>query len=239
MNDDTTIMTNCERVIGGRNCLLYGQKDPKCLLIWMLGNDERNDVAGMAAMIAADCDVPFVMAACFIDDWEGELAPWADPALSKRPEVGSMARKTLRNVTDVILQELIKQYGILPVVLGGYSLAGMFALWAASETDCLDGVAAASPSLWIRDWLLYAEAHPVKAKQAYLSLGDREEKTRNPVLSRVGDCVRGEYDLLKQQLGEANCVLEWNVGGHFADADKRLAKGFVWNLRRIGMLGGL
>ena len=120
----------------------------------------------------------------------------------------------------------------LPVVLGGYSLAGLFALWAASETDGMDGVAAASPSVWIRDWLPYAESHPVKAKRVYLSLGDREEKTRNPVLSRVGDCVRGEYDLLKRQLGETNCALEWNIGGHFADADKRLAKGFVWNLRR-------
>ncbi len=233
MNDIPQNMTVCERIIGGRSCLLYGQEDPKCLLIWMLGSDERNDVAGMAAMIAAECDVPFVMAACCIDDWEGELTPWADPALSKRPEVGSIAQKTLQNVTEDILPELIKQYGKLPVVLGGYSLAGMFALWAASETDCLDGVAAASPSLWIRDWLSYAEAHPVKAKQAYLSLGDREEKTRNPVLSRVGDCVRGEYDLLKRQLGETNCVLEWNVGGHFSDADKRLAKGFVWNLQRF------
>ena len=230
-------MMEQEATIGGRNCLLYGLENPKCLLIWMLGSDERNDVAGMAAMIAAECDVPFVMAACFINDWESELTPWADPALSKCPEVGSMAQQTLRNVTEDILSELFKQYRKLPVVLGGYSLAGMFALWAASETDCLDGVAAASPSLWIRDWLPYAEAHPLKAKQAYLSLGDREEKTRNPVLSRVGDCVRSEYDLLKRQLGETNCVLEWNVGGHFADADKRLAKGFVWNLRRIDTLG--
>ena len=229
-------MMEQEVIIGGRNCLLYGQEDPKCLLIWMLGSDERNDVAGMAAMIANACNIPFVLAAYCVDDWERDLTPWPDPFLSKQPEVGKMAGETLRSVMGILLPELHKQYGKLPVILGGYSLAGMFTLWAASETDCLDGVAAASPSLWIRDWLSYAEAHPVKAKQAYLSLGDREEKTRNPVLSRVGDCVRGEYDLLKRQLGEANCVLEWNIGGHFADADKRLAKGFVWNLDRFGKL---
>jgi hypothetical protein len=226
-------MMEKEWTIGGRNCLLIGQDNPKCLLIWMLGSDERNDVAGMAAMIAAACDVPFVLAAFFIDDWERDLTPWPDPFLDKRPEVGKMAGKTLHAVTELLLPELVKRYGKLPVVLGGYSLAGLFALWGASETDGFDGVAAASPSVWLRDWLSYAESRPVKAKRVYLSLGDREEKTRNPVLSRVGDCIRGEYDLLKQQLGETNYTLEWNVGGHFADADKRLAKGFVWNLQQL------
>ncbi len=222
-----------KKIVSGRECLICEQPDPKCLLIWMLGSDERNDVAGMAEMIAAACDVPFVLAACFVDDWERDLTPWADPFLDKRPEVGKMAGETLHAVTDLLLPELVKRYGKLPVVLGGYSLAGLFALWAASETDGFDGVAAASPSVWIRNWLSYAESHPVKAKRVYLSLGDREEKTRNPVLSRVGDCIRGEYDLLKRQLGETNCTLEWNVGGHFADADKRLAKGFVWNLQQL------
>ena len=228
-------MMEQEWTIGGRSCLLFGQEDPKCLMIWMLGSDERNDVVGMAAMIADACDIPFVLAAYCVDDWERDLTPWPDPFLSKQPEVGKMAGETLHGVTDLLLPELHKRYGTLPIVLGGYSLAGLFALWAASETDGLDGVAAASPSVWLRDWLPYAESHPVKAKRVYLSLGDREEKTRNPVLSRVGDCVRGEYGLLKQQLGETNCTLEWNVGGHFADADKRLAKGFAWNLRFINL----
>ena len=219
-----------KKIVSGRECLICEQPEPKCLLIWMLGNDERNDVAGMAEMIAAACDVPFTLAAFFVDDWECDLTPWPDPFLDKRLEVGKMAGDTLHAVTDLLLLELVKRYGKLPVVLGGYSLAGLFALWAASETDGFDGVAAASPSVWLRDWLSYAESHPVKAKRVYLSLGDREEKTRNPVLSHVGDCIRGEYDLLKRQLSETNCTLEWNVGGHFADADKRLAKGFVWNL---------
>ena len=228
-------MMDQEWTIGGKSCLLVEQDNPKCLLIWMLGNDERNDVSGMVEMIAAACDVPFVLTAFFVDDWERDLTPWPDPFLSKSPEVGKMAQKTLHSLTELVLPELIKRYGKLPVILGGYSLAGLFALWTTSEMDSFDGVAAASPSVWIRDWLSYAESHPVKAKRVYLSLGDREEKARNPVLSRVGDCVRGEYDLLKRQLGETNCTLEWNVGGHFVDADKRLAKGFVWNLQQLTM----
>ncbi|MBO7091331.1 MAG: hypothetical protein J6W23_06065, partial [Victivallales bacterium] len=136
-------MMEQEWTIGGRSCLLFGQEDPKCLLIWMLGSDERNDVAGMAAMIADACDIPFVMAAYCVDDWERDLTPWPDPFLDKRPEVGKMAGKTLHAVTDSLLPELVKQYGKLPIVLGGYSLAGLFALWAALETDGFDGIAAA------------------------------------------------------------------------------------------------
>ena len=53
-------------------------------------------------------------------------------------------------------------YGKLPVILGGYSLGGLFALWSSMQTDRFAAIAAASPSLWIKDWLNYAEAHPVQ-----------------------------------------------------------------------------
>ena len=119
----------------------------------------------------------------------------------------------------------------IPIVLGGYSLAGFFALWAAYQTDRFEAVMAASPSVWFPGWLGYAETYKPKANAIYLSLGSKEEKTRHPVMRTVGDCIRRQAELL--EAGQISHVLEWNPGNHFLDADLRCAKGFSWCLRHL------
>ncbi len=122
-----------------------------------------------------------------------------------------------------------RQYSIKEdgkAILGGYSLAGLFALWAATQTDALYGVAAASPSVWFPGWSEYEAAHPIQAQRVYLSLGDREEHTKNQTMAAVGDNIRTLHSALIQR-GKA-CTLEWNAGGHFKDADLRTARAFAW-----------
>ena len=62
----------------------------------------------------------------------------------------------------------------------------------------------------------------------YLSLGDREEKTRNSVMAQIGNCIKEEYRCLLEN--GINCILEWNKGNHFKEADIRTAKAFAWIL---------
>ena len=64
-------------------------------------------------------------------------------------------------------------------------MAGLFSLWAAYQTDAFGGVAAASPSIWFPDFLQYMKEHDIRTESVYLSLGDREEKTRNPDGERI------------------------------------------------------
>ena len=60
----------------------------------------------------------------------------------------------------------------------------------------------------------------------YLSLGDREEKAKNQIMKQVGDAIRTQAEILKEQ--NIMSTLEWNAGGHFQDSGKRTAKGFLW-----------
>ena len=113
--------------------------------------------------------------------------------------------------------------------IGGYSLAGLFALWAAYQTDGFAGVAAASPSIWFPGFTEYMTSRSIHTGRVYLTLGDREEKTRNPVMSTVGDRIRAMNDYLTSQ-GKV-CTLEWNQGNHFKEPDLRMAKGFSFMLR--------
>ena len=68
----------------------------------------------------------------------------------------------------------------------------------------------------------------IKTDTVYLSLGDREEKARNPVMATVGDRIREAHVLLNER--GVNCILEWNEGNHFRDADLRTARAFAWTL---------
>ena len=226
-------MNHKTSIINGRECFLSDAINPKYILIQTLGNHERGIFDRTAELIAESCGVPFVLAAFQVFDWNLDLTPWHDDAIDRKAEVGTKTGETLGYVTESLLPALEADYGKLPVILGGYSLGGLFALWSSMQTDRFSAVAAASPSLWIKDWLDYAKAHPVKAGKVYLSLGDQEEHVKNRSIARVGDSVRGEYELLQTQLGRENCTLVWNPGGHFQDGDKRLASAFSWCIKAL------
>ncbi len=224
-------MINSPTIIAGRECLLSEAESPELILIQPLGNHERKDFHDEVEMIRASSCVPFAMAGFQVLDWDLDLSPWHDPAINRDPVVGSASYDTLRFVTDDLLPALFDKYGELPVILGGYSLGGLFSLWAATVCDRFPAIAAASPTLWIKDWGKYSLAHPTKTNMVYLSLGDKEEHVRNQSISKVGDAVRGEYALLRERLGEDNVTLVWEEGGHFTDNARRLASAFAWCLR--------
>ena len=71
----------------------------------------------------------------------------------------------------------------------------------------------------------YMKENRIKADSVYLSLGDKEEKTRNAVMSQVGDCIRDGYAWLKEH--GIYCTLEWNKGGHFKEPELRTARAFA------------
>lgn len=226
-------MNHKTSIINGRECFLSDAINPKYILIQTLGNHERGIFDRTTELIAESCGVPFVLAAFQVFDWNLDLTPWHDDAIDRKAEVGTKTGETLGYVTESLLPALEADYGKLPVILGGYSLGGLFALWSSMQTDRFSAVAAASPSLWIKDWLAYAKDRPVKAGKVYLSLGDQEEQVKNRSIARVGDSVRGEYELLQTQLGRENCTLVWNPGGHFQDGDKRLASAFSWCIKAL------
>lgn len=166
----------------------------------------------------------FRLIALEVDDWNADLSPWREPAVFGNADFGDGAANTLCEVKKLCAD------GSKTYFIGGYSLAGLFALWAAHETDIFKGVAAASPSIWFPGFSEYMKEHKIQSASVYLSLGDREEKTRNPVMSTVGGRIREAYGYLKEN--GIDCVLEWNQGNHFKDAVIRTAKAFAWVMSR-------
>jgi len=169
----------------------------------------------------------FCFAALRIEDWNEELTPWAAPPVFGKTPFGDGAGKTLAFITDQLLPVLHeKEIDTAHCLLGGYSLAGLFALWAGYRTSRFEGIAAVSPSVWFPGWVEYATQGKPFPGSVYLSLGDKEEKAKNPVVAQVGNAIRRQEEVLRGQ--GVNTILEWNAGNHFACVPERMAKGFAW-----------
>lgn len=219
-------MNRKEHAISDRTCFLYQDEAAKHLLIQPIDEHDLEVLDQEVEAIKELSDKPFSLVAFMIKDWNQELTPWVAPPVFGKTPFGDGAEKTLKFITSQLLPEV--QENIPHLILGGYSLAGLFALWAGYQTDKFEGIAAASPSVWYPKWIDYASENKPLAKSVYLSLGDKEEKAKNPVMAQVGNAIRKQHELLTEQ--EINTILEWNAGNHFVDSDKRIAKGFAWLL---------
>ena len=219
--------------IEGRICRLFGSDRPGCILIQPSARHENATLEDEAQKLAELSPVPFVLATVELEDWMLDLMPWPDANISREPEAGKHGQDTLQYILLSLVPELQPRFGPLPVDLGGYSLGGLFALWASAQTDCFKAIAAASPSVWIKDWIPFARKHSPLADAVYLSLGDQEEHVRNQAIARVGDNLRAQFTLLQEQLGAPKCTLVWEQGGHFNDNEGRLARAFAWCLNQL------
>ena len=202
----------------------YGNPDAGTVLIQMVDEHEMEGLEGEIAEIQKRTDRPFSLLAVRIKNWNRDLSPWPAPAVFGREDFGEGAAETLAEVLEACTDP-DKTY-----LLGGYSLAGLFALWAACQTERFKGIAAASPSVWFPGFAEYVRENRIQADAVYLSLGDREERTQNPVMATVGDRIRETYRLLSNQ--GIRTTLEWNEGNHFRDAGLRIAKAFVWTMEQ-------
>ena len=200
----------------------YGNPEADTVLIQPTGEHEMASLENEVREIEKRTSKEFRFIATKVENWNDYLSPWKAPAVFKTEDFCGGASKTLENIIALCADKNRKYY------IGGYSLAGLFALWAACQTDIFSGVAAASPSVWFPGFIDYMKTYKIKSQNVYLSLGDREEKTRNPVMAQIGNCIKEEYRCLLEN--GINCILEWNKGNHFKEADIRTAKAFAWIL---------
>jgi predicted alpha/beta superfamily hydrolase len=121
----------------------------------------------------------------------------------------------------------------LKKVLAGYSMAGLFALYAAYRTGAFDGIVSASGSVWFPDFSAFAQNTPLDPapKCIYLSLGDAESNSRNQCLQQIESITRSLFEHYHDS--GIPSTFELNSGNHFKDYDLRLAKGIAWTLNAM------
>lgn len=165
-------------------------------------------------------------------NWEAELSPWAAGNLFKYSEM-------FTGGADAYLQFLTQQVlpqaeaglnGILWRGLAGYSLAGLFTVYALYKTDLFSRAASMSGSLWYPGFKDFALQNTLcKTPQyLYLSLGDKEARAHNQYLKTVQQCTE-ELAAHYRSL-DINTFYELNPGGHYRNIISRIAAGIKWLL---------
>lgn len=194
-----------------------------------------------------------------VDLWEKNFSPWCAPRVfAKGPNFGDGAQKTLDALINQVIPWAESELSVPPAyrVLVGYSLAGLFSLWAGASqpgvsrsgipqqvargcqpdntpTTTFQRIGAVSGSFWFPGLLDYVDQQlnrgVVGFTHAYLSLGDRETRTPNPQIMHV----RENAELLANKLENAGITstFELNRGNHFQNVEGRMQKALDWLLK--------
>ena len=228
-------MKKNEMMICGKKCILYLNEDTEYILIQPVDENDISVLDNEVKYIEENTDRNFSLVAFKIEDWNSELTPWEMSLLRGKGNFGDGATRTLEFIKNELIPALSEYTNTenkeIKYILGGYSLAGLFSLWSGYQTDIFEGIAAVSPSVWYKKWIEYVETEKTLSEKIYLSLGDTEEKTKHQILSKIGDNIRKQHEILEKS-ENVKTVLEWNEGNHFQNPDIRTAKGFLWVMNK-------
>ncbi len=168
-------------------------------------------------------------------EWDHDMAPWDIPPISKddTPCTGG-ADDYLHLLTEKIMPQVENMVPGEPSWRGlaGYSLAGLFAVYAIYRTALFSRIASMSGSLWFPDFKEFALTHQLKRKpeHLYFSLGDKECKSRNVYLKIVQSNTEELAAFYKNR--QIDTEFQLNPSNHFVEAVKRSAQGIQWLLSR-------
>ena len=175
-----------------------------------------------------------------IANWNDALTPWPAQGLRHREPFGGRADATLAELLERIDEDdaaCAEASGspiasdvlsvALPCAIAGYSLGGLFALYAFTRSDRFRAVASLSGSLWYDGWSDYlADADfPGAGRFAYLSLGTKEKRGMRERLKTVEDETRRTETILRNKGVETQLVL--TPGAHFDHVEDRIAAGLA------------
>lgn len=166
--------------------------------------------------------------------WENDLAPWpAVKAFSKGKDFGGRGDDYLHLIKKKIMPKVEQKLSFTPSynIAAGYSLAGLWSLYAAYKTNIFSHIVCASGSLWYDGFIDFMQNNKISSavQKVYFSLGDREKHTKNQRLATVEECTLKAETLLRQH--NIDTIFVKNPGGHFNNSIERLAKGIYWALK--------
>ncbi len=224
-----------ELTIQGKTITIYPASSPGAPRVWLNVYDGRGlDVHERLKELRAPEHTLIAVGGI---DYDNDLSPWPAPAVFRGQEdfaggADSYLELLTGSIMPQVSEEMLAESGVRPAfdTLAGYSMGGLFALYAMMKTGVFTRFVSASGSLWYPGFLekLKETELPARPDAVYISLGGKEAKTNNPVMSQVEIRTRAVRDLLAER--GVTVTLEMNPGNHFREPDLRTAKGISWIL---------
>ena len=217
--------------VEGKTVSVYPCKTPGSPALYLntFGQEEPQVVAALGKLHLPDFSL-IVLSGL---DWNRDMAPWdAPPVFTNGAPCTGGADEYLELLLGTILPEVESRLSVPPAWRGiaGYSLGGLFALYALYRTDLFARAASVSGSLWYPGLPAFVQEHAILRRPdcLYFSVGDRECRTRNPYLQTVQQNTELLAAHFQAQGIQTKFVL--NPGGHGKHAARRTADGITWLL---------
>lgn len=163
--------------------------------------------------------------------WNDAYSPWKMPSPFAQDVV--FKGDGVENLASLVHQVLPSAEGRLQATvqaraLVGYSMAGLFALYGSLVSDAFSMGASVSGSLWAPHLEDFIRAQLLVHQPArfYFSLGNKERKTRNPLLASLEKQTLEAERLLR--VAGVRTTYAINPGNHFTEPDKRMALAIQW-----------
>ena len=227
------ILNKRQFIANGKQVDIYPSSAPDSPVVYLNTYSDEGD--GIYKILCETGCENFTLVSISSLEWDKDMSPWDIPPISKDDTpCTSGADEYLDFLIGGIMPRAEEeiQGGISWRAVAGYSLAGLFTLYSMYRTDVFTRAASMSGSLWFPDFKEYVSSHEMTTHPdcVYLSLGDKESKTRNPYLKTVRERTEEVFKFYKSK--NINTVFQLNQGNHFKDIDKRTAAGIKWILEQ-------
>lgn len=226
-----------ELQIAGFCCRLYlppdyGEGTQRYPTMYVNGEIPLEEI--LTKLVKMGVQTDFILLSIQPKNWNDDFTPWAALAFRTGEDAPQgRADAYLACLTKEIKPYMDTHYRTKPepqhTALFGYSLGGLTAVYALYKTDVFGAAASLSGSLWYDGFCEWMEGEKLLRTDlwVYLSLGKKEERSKNPRMAKVAECTQQAKEILAAQL-KNQVHFEWNEGGHFHDIEGRFAKAILW-----------
>lgn len=191
-------------------------------ILWLMGKHERENLSYIESHL--DC----MLIVLEIENWNDDLSPWS-ASVFKNNDFKGYGHQTYELIVEEIIPFLQKHFSYHHLFIVGYSMAGMFSLYTFCQNDLFEGAASCSGSLWYPGFVDFVKMHHHFNKKIYLSLGNKEHKSKNRILNTVKEKTKCVYQILKNN---NHCFYQINIGNHFQNIDQRLLLAMKWLIEK-------
>ncbi|MFC2723653.1 alpha/beta hydrolase [Granulicatella adiacens] len=164
-----------------------------------------------------------------------DYTPWPLQASETMTmDFGGKAAEHLAFITTKVIPFCESEYGLSSSAkkraIGGYSLGGLFSLYAAVNTDLFGTVLSCSSSLWYPDFLAYLIEYPFKAAhpKLYMSVGDEEGVTATNLTNHQIPNTMTLKDLLEPKFQPGDFKFTLEEGNHGNNISGRAWRAIEW-----------
>lgn len=164
-----------------------------------------------------------------------DYTPWPLQTSETMPiDFGGKSEEHLYFITTHVIPFCESEYGFTRSAdkraIGGYSLGGLFSIYAAVNSELFGTVLSCSSSLWYPGFLDYLKEHPFKAAhpKLYMSVGDQEGTTAKNLTAdqTLNTLALKDWIEPRFQAGDFQFTLE--EGNHGNNISRRVERAVEW-----------